>query len=181
MWWFLMSKVYKCVGSKFIDSSCILYKGKSLESILQPVGSIYISIYETDPSTYFGGTWERLQGGFLYGSTATSGTQGTYGNGSGTSTGSTAITINQMPSHTHTQNSHYHSGARWKNSSGVPISLSTYDGDTTGYTTGYSSAKVSKTAFCTAPATATNKNTGGGKGHTHTIPYITVYIWMRTA
>lgn len=32
---------------------------------LHPVGSIYISAYSTDPSTYFGGTWERIQDTFL--------------------------------------------------------------------------------------------------------------------
>lgn len=88
-----------------------------------------------------------------------------------------------MPSHTYTQNSRYYAGARWKNSSGLPISLSTYDEDTTGYTTGYSSARVSKTAFCTAAATATNKNTGGGKGNNHKFqpPYYQLWAWKRIA
>lgn len=32
-----------------------------------PVGSIYISMNETDPGTLFGGTWERISGRFLIG------------------------------------------------------------------------------------------------------------------
>ena len=32
-----------------------------------PVGSIYISMNETDPGTLFGGTWERISGRFLLG------------------------------------------------------------------------------------------------------------------
>ena len=34
---------------------------------IYPVGSIYISMNETDPGTLFGGTWERISGRFLLG------------------------------------------------------------------------------------------------------------------
>ena len=32
---------------------------------LHPVGSLYLSLDDTDPSAYFGGTWERIQDTFL--------------------------------------------------------------------------------------------------------------------
>lgn len=35
----------------------------SLIDRIYPVGSIYMSINETDPATLFGGTWERLANG----------------------------------------------------------------------------------------------------------------------
>lgn len=36
-----------------------------------PVGSIYLSTQSTDPSTFLGGTWARIQGRFLLGASST--------------------------------------------------------------------------------------------------------------
>jgi hypothetical protein len=58
--------------------------------LIYPVGSIYLSVSPTNPSAIFGGTWARLQSGFLYGSTITSGEAGGSGNGTGTSTGASS-------------------------------------------------------------------------------------------
>lgn len=56
-----------------------------------PVGSIYLSVNSTDPSTLFGGSWERIQDRFLLAS------GNSYGAGS---TGGSAKAT--LPSHTHT-------------------------------------------------------------------------------
>lgn len=34
---------------------------------LYPVGSIYISVNDTNPGTFFGGTWKQIYGQFLVG------------------------------------------------------------------------------------------------------------------
>lgn len=34
--------------------------------LVYPIGSIYMSINSTSPATFIGGTWERIQGRFLY-------------------------------------------------------------------------------------------------------------------
>ena len=33
---------------------------------IYPVGSIYMSVNSTNPQTLFGGTWQRIQGRFLF-------------------------------------------------------------------------------------------------------------------
>ncbi len=144
---------------------------------IYPVGSIYMSINSTNPSTLFGGTWERIKSGFLYGAstsygqssitgTNTGASSGSTGGPSTNTTGSTVLTIDQIPSHTHTM---------FKKISGV-------------YSAGTNRGGVD---------TNNRENTGstgGGKGHTHTlsnhthsvnshthaIPYIAVFVWKRT-
>lgn len=60
-----------------------------------PVGSIYLSVSSTSPSTLFGGTWQRIQDRFLLcaGSTYSAGSEG----GEAEHT----LTVAEMPSHTH--------------------------------------------------------------------------------
>ena len=67
-------------------------------SKLYPVGSVYISFNATDPSTLFGGTWQRLKDRFLLAS-GDSYAPNTTG-GSATKT----IGVNNMPAHNHTVN-----------------------------------------------------------------------------
>lgn len=63
--------------------------------IAYPVGSIYIAYNHTNPGTLFGGTWERLTGGFLWASQSTD----TIGQTGGERT--VTLTANQIPSHNH--------------------------------------------------------------------------------
>jgi hypothetical protein len=75
-------------------------------SKLYPVGSVYISFNSANPSTLFGGTWQRLKDTFLLasGDTYTANTTG----GSATKT----IAVNNMPAHNHSVNTagaHTHS------------------------------------------------------------------------
>lgn len=63
--------------------------------IAYPVGSIYISYSHTNPGTLFGGTWERLTGGFLWASAASD----IIGQTGGERT--VTLTEKQIPSHNH--------------------------------------------------------------------------------
>lgn len=84
---------------------------KDIVDLIYPVGSIYISMNSTNPSTLFGGTWEAFgQGRVLIGA-------GTGNDGSTSlsfTAGSTGgeykhtLSVSEMPSHTHTQNAHNH-------------------------------------------------------------------------
>lgn len=62
-----------------------------------PVGSIYMSINNIEPSTLFGGVWEQISGRFLIGC----GGQGGFNNGDTGGSWDHTITTNHLPSHTH--------------------------------------------------------------------------------
>ncbi len=86
---------------------------------IYPIGCIYMSVSPTNPRNLFGGTWEQIQDTFLLccGTTYTAGSTGgsatmahthsqvavTTGGSSAANSGSTAISIAQMPAHNHGQ------------------------------------------------------------------------------
>lgn len=81
-----------------------------------PVGSLYWSSQSTDPSTLFGGTWERVKDKFIMaaGDTYAPGSPGGLPTATFTPSGtvqphSFTLTANQLPPHTHTLNEHTHS------------------------------------------------------------------------
>ena len=92
--------------------SCII-------SLFYPVGSIFMSTNSTSPEEIFGGTWEKINGKFLFAedSTHLAGTTGGESshtltlselplhshayNKSNNITEGTAITVSQLPSHNH--------------------------------------------------------------------------------
>ena len=131
---------------------------------IYPIGSIYMSINETNPSELFGGEWEQIKDKFLLsaGDTYNAGTEG----GEATHT----LTENEMPSHTHTQNAHTHTIG----------SLKRYDTSGNGAAAvgdGYGNIQNYKTGS----TTATNQNTGGSQSHNNMPPYLAVYCWVRIA
>lgn len=166
----------------------------AIANIIYPVGSIYMSVNATSPETLFGGVWEQLKDRFLLGSgdTYSAGTTG----GEATHT----LTTNEMPSHTHIQNSHNHSqnahshygkyddnsyvmsettGASSKRVTAVS-SGSVYV-DTAGSAAFHHYNSTGSTTATNNSQTATNQNTGGGQAHNNMPPYMSVYMWKRTA
>lgn len=144
-----------------------------------PVGAIYMSVSNHNPATIFGGKWEQIKDVFLLGCGST------YSNGQTGGEAKHKLTTNEMPSHTHTQNSHYHAGLSYGSPDG--------GGNTCVVSTTYSSSGCIELGWSrsstgapydnvyTKYATATNKNTGGGVAHNNMPPYLAVYIWKRTA
>lgn len=141
-----------------------IYQNKSNVSItpfdiynLYPVGSIYISVNSTNPSNYFGGTWEQIKDRFLLasGNTYQAGTIG----GEATHT----LTVNEIPSH-----NHFVDFRKSKNFNTGNI----YDA--------YFPAYATPNTWTDAPDRYT-ANTGGGQAHNNMPPYLAVYIWKRVA
>ncbi len=151
-----------------------LHISQEILDIIWPVGSVYLAWGDsTNPGQRFGGTWGRLKGGFIYGCQESSGA----GNGTGTATkassgntGSTTLTVDQIPSHTHTYSDR----------------MVVWDAD--GYRTDAAQDGSYDSTLLFKPWGTTTMATGGGKGHTHSlnshthnIPYIAVYAWYRLA
>lgn len=167
--------------------------GISVCDLVYPVGSIYLTVNSSDPSSLFGGNWERIQGRFLLGadgdypsgtmggsSSVTSGgpSDNATGEASG-NTGSTTLTMEQIPSHNHrSRGSTFVEGG---SGAGSVASMNFAAGNYKRY------------------HYETTLETGGGQGHAHTLnahthtlnahthpvtvmpPYLAVSIWKRTA
>lgn len=162
----------------------------ALVDLVYPVGSIYMSVNSTNPSQLFGGTWVAWGSGRVPVGVNTSDTdfdtvEETGGAKShsytpqGTNTGgavqSHTLTTAEIPAH-----SHPIGGGAWGNVAGAYMNR---------YTENHGN-------YC-GVISSTQNNTGGGGGHSHGFtnptftgtastqshlqPYITCYMWKRTA
>ena len=188
-----------------IDGTCTKFSNELSNFLnkIYPVGSIYISTANTNPSTFLGGTWENYADGRVL-KGIKSGTAGTTGGSStvtlstsnlpahthtydktNANTGSHTLTIDEIPSHSHKLLANLDSGV---------VSGHIYE-FTNGTNTWYFSSVG-------ALNHGDSGNSGGSKGHTHPIsttstntgsagssnptaisvqdPYVTVYMWRRT-
>lgn len=119
-----------------------------------PVGSIYMSVNSTNPKNLFGGTWEQIQGRFLFGMDSS------YPAGSTGGEITHKLTIDEMPEHGHT--------IYYPNSGGP------YGNANIGY------PEDSGTNMTWCAEMCKTASTGGGAAHNNMPPYLSVYIWKRT-
>lgn len=152
----------KNIGA-LLNSSNIYYEGggKTLDRMIYPIGSIYLSVNSTNPHELFGRTWVQIKDKFLLAC------GDTYDNGSTGGSENVTLTSSQLPNHKHL----------FANGSGGYV-LPTVDrilGTTWGAT--YSEGGGYKIN------TATDQKMEGttGQPHNNMPPYLTVYMWYRTA
>ena len=139
---------------------------KPIVDIIYPVGSIYMSVNSTSPQTLFGGTWEQLKDRFLLGS------GDTYANGSTGGSATVTLTSAQsgVPAHKH---NYAHTDT-------------TYKLNTTNRKPGTSTAvaygtSITGTANNTTKTSNDNTTANASQAHENMPPYMTVYMWKRTA
>lgn len=129
---------------------------ESLLNFIYPVGSIYMSVNSTNPSTFLGGTWEAWGSGKVpvgvdsldndFSEVEKSGGEKTH-----------KLTIDEMPSHIHS----------------FQATPSSDMGD--------QPYKILSSVDATGASTVRVTNaSGGGKPHNNLQPYITCYMWKRT-
>ena len=77
----------------------IILNGINILDIIHPVGSLYISTVNTDPSTIFGGSWERVKGKMIIGLDEDDTDFDTVGKVGGEKTHT--LLASEIPAHTH--------------------------------------------------------------------------------
>ena len=96
-----ISKIFNGLDTKNVnDINSVYYK---LMKLVYPVGSLYWSSNNTNPSQLFGGTWSQIKDKFILSA------GDTYKNNDIGGSATVTLTVNQIPSHTHTGPSHTHS------------------------------------------------------------------------
>ena len=143
-------------------SKAIVFRNHQNEKIYPcpyyPIGSVYISFSSTNPSTFFGGTWERIKGRFLL-----SADDSSYKVNNTGGEATHKLTIDEMPSHGHSLSKQVPYGVPYNNTSG---SLAGNSGSGPYYGETYN-------------PTWTINNNGGNQAHNNIPPYIVVYMWKR--
>lgn len=143
------------VGAK-LNSSDLL-------NMVYPIGSIYMSVNSTSPASLFGGTWEAMKDRFLLGA------GGDYSAGNTGGERAHKLTVNELPSHSHSVYANVEFTVSGTSPAGTGISG--IRGDNSGWGD-YGGADWYK------PAAGA---TGGNGTHNNMPPYIAVYMWKRTA
>lgn len=169
-----------------------LHLAQEIFKLIYPVGSIYLSTSTTNPSTYFGGTWEQVaKESYLLGYNGSNtwfdqpGQNKGSKNGPGSwNTTNHTLTIDQIPAHKH-------SGSTKKGKTDfMRIVGAVGTSETSNHMPGYSAGAYKDMGLGELNFPGSNhwhdfdtNNTGGGKGHNHfhVSPYYIVVVWKRTA
>ena len=151
---------FQTVGSNFV-----------LDNVY-PVGSIYMNVNSTNPGTLFGGTWEQIQGKFLLGMSSS------YPAGSSGGEEEHTLTTNEIPLHNHDI------GQEGNTNTILPTQIAVDDSSHSQYVTtlegGGSGWYKSSVAWGGKIATR-DQTSPYGQPHNNMPPYLSVYIWKRTA
>ena len=136
-------------SNTYIDKS-------SLTDAIYPIGSIYMSVNDVEPSILFGGTWEKIKDKFLLAS------GNTHTTGSSGGEEQHTLTIAELPTHTHTLSYEYN--AIQHDEQKHILQPNSYKA-----TNMYNSMPSAVEPY------------GGNQAHNNMPPYIAVNIWKRVS
>jgi len=139
---------------------------------IYPVGSVYISVSNTNPGTLFGGTWEAISGKFLL-AQDTNHAAGTTGGEE-----NVTLTLNQMPQHNHavTGGDHSHTA------NFLEVRSRIYNQDSNDCARIYNASYDTQGRITTdnGSHSHTVSQVGANAPHNNMPPYLSVYMWKRT-
>ena len=126
-------------------------KGQLID-LVYPIGSIYVSLSDVSPAVFIGGTWEQVKDRFILAAGDTYAAGNTGGEATHT------LTTAEMPSHNHA-------------------------GDSTGVARFTVASSSSYLAWFNAGGyqQMNTTYTGGNAAHNNMPPYLTAFVWQRTA
>lgn len=161
-----------------ITTETIGFGSRSLLDLIYPVDSIYISVSSENPGTIFGGTWEAFATGkTLVGVDAND----TDFNAAENAGGSKKVTLDttQIPAHKHS----YVVQNRGQSASGLMVPTEqgscktnvAAGGDLYALQPTFGGSEMDTNGYFNI------LETGGNQPHNNMPPYITVYMWKRTA
>ena len=143
-----------------------LHVAQDLINFFLPIGTIVVADRDISPASKWGGSWERINGYYLYAGAAFNKTNGTGKDAQGT-----AISVAQMPNHDHKTTTDLGCNGlilRWDNTSsgGAYWGTPYHDGNFQS-----SGAYALNTLYTTG--------TGGNQAHSHKISTCECYVWRR--
>ena len=189
----VFQRVRSFVASQLNSKASVIHTHTSsdvtdLYNLIYPIGSIYLSVNSVDPSTLFGGTWEKIKDKFLLSD------GDTYSIGSTGGEATHTLTIDEMPSHDHSAISssngdHNHSLVSITGTDDLNFINGTNEfliqnSDTTmGWPQSVNtSLKYGSTGNAGSHShSLTVNSTGGSQPHNNMPPYLTINVWKRVA
>ena len=175
-----MAYVFEEDKKKTEAKDALLGLKSTLLDMIYPVGSIYMSVRNVNPQTLFGGTWVAWGAGKAVVGVNTGETEfNTVEKTGGAKTHT--LTTAQLPAHKHSASTggaggHAHSVSNLRHNTGYK---SAGGGGIFFYETGTGTLNTSEVANHTHSVSV--GNTGSGSAHNNLQPYITCYMWKRTA
>lgn len=173
---------------------------KDITDIMYPIGSIYMSVSNIDPSTLFGGNWEIWGAGKVPVGVDTTDTDfSTVEKSGGEKTHK--LTTAELAQHNHGMNNHTHSipalsgsaatagkhrhligihntGTKGSNQTRIGGFDAAAESIYSNYVDGHTH-NVTTTASTTGKATGNTANSGSNTAHNNLQPYITCYMFKR--
>lgn len=154
----------RTINGKPLTDDIVIDAGAGGFLAANPVGSIYITTVATNPGTLYGGTWVSWGSGRMLVGVNTADSDFSSAEKTGGAKTHT-LTTNEMPPHYHRTNTDYYYYVEKKDKSNVT-------GNSITSKTGGTWQGLGDVATSSA---------GGGAAHNNMPPYITCYMWKRTA
>lgn len=151
------------VTKEYVDNAVVGGGGLTKQEIVDfiyPIDSLFISTTSTNPSAYLGGMWERWGQGRVPISVSDTDSDFNTANKTGGEKTHTLLT-DEMPSHLHAKGT-----------------LATSDAGSHEHSVSGTAASAGNHSHTISGSTA---SAGGGNAHNNMPPYITCYMWRRTA
>jgi microcystin-dependent protein len=161
---------------------------------IYPIGSIYMSVNNVNPSTIFGGTWQQIKDKFLLAC------GDTYNNGATGGSATHTLAVNQLPSHSHHYTRATGVGSHMLTLNEIPNHSHKYAAPEDVYS-GFKEGTGATINPAIGVQELTTTAVGGGQAHNHPLntdtpntesvgsgaainhmpPYLAVNVWVRTA